>query len=113
MHVDTIQRKAGLDMLIREFQNMMRLIYFQRDSDRGPTGTYSWLKEEVDELGAAMKKGDKKTLADEFADVIAWLASLANVMNVDLEEAAINKYNNSCPRCGLTPCECPFVVKKS
>jgi len=100
-------------MLIREFQNMMRRIYFQRDSDRGPTDTYRWLKEEVDELGAAMQNGDKKTLSDEFADVIAWLASLANILNVDLEGAAIAKYNNRCPKCGLLPCECPFMVRKS
>ena len=99
-------------MLIREFQDMMRLIYFQRDSDRGPEDTYRWLKEEVDELGAAMKKGDEKNISDEFADVIAWLASLANVLNIDLEEAAIGKYNNCCPKCGLMPCECPFIIRK-
>jgi len=94
-------------MFIREFQNMMRQIYFHRDSNRGATGTYDWLAEEVSELGDAMKKNDERALRDEFADVLAWLASLANVVNVDLETAALQKYSGKCPRCHQTPCSCP------
>jgi len=86
----------------------MRRIYFHRDSKRGITGTYDWLMDEVKELGEALKTDDKKALEDEFADVIAWLASLANVVNVDLEKAAINKYDNKCPKCGHSPCQCTF-----
>jgi len=93
-------------MFIREFQNMMRRIYFHRDSERGAVGTYNWLVEEVNELGEAMKKDGEKALRDEFADVLAWLASLANVVNVDLESAALQKYNGKCPKCSQTPCNC-------
>ena len=95
-------------MHIHEFQNMMRRIYFQRDSERGTVGTFNWLVEEVEELREAIKEGDEKAIENEFADVLAWLASLANVVNIDLEKAAISKYDNRCPKCGLTPCECPF-----
>ncbi|UCC58749.1 MAG: nucleotide pyrophosphohydrolase [Candidatus Bathyarchaeum sp.] len=95
-------------MHILEFQNMMRQIYFHRDSERGPVGTFNWLVEEVEELKEAIKEGDKKAIENEFADVLAWLASLANVVNIDLEKAAISKYDNRCPKCELTPCECPF-----
>jgi len=95
-------------MHIHEFQDMMRRIYFHRDSRRGTTGTYDWLVEEVGELGGALKEKDTKAMEDEFADVFAWLASLANVVNLDLEKAAITKYNNRCPKCGQTPCRCPF-----
>jgi len=91
---------------ICEFQKMMRCIFFHRDSKRGVTGTYDWLVDEVKELGEALKADDKKALEDEFADVIAWLASLANVTNVDLEKAALNKYDNKCPKCGHSPCRC-------
>lgn len=87
---------------------MMRQIYFHRDSERGTVGTFNWLVEEVEELKEAIKEGDKKAIENEFADVLAWLASLANVVNIDLEKAAISKYDNNCPKCGLTPCECPF-----
>jgi NTP pyrophosphatase (non-canonical NTP hydrolase) len=93
---------------ILEFQNMMRQIYFHRDSERGKVGTFNWLVEEVEELKEAIKEGDKKAIENEFADVLAWLASLANVVNIDLEKAALSKYNNRCPKCGLTPCECPL-----
>jgi len=89
-----------------EFQKMMQRIFFHRDSKRGVTGTYDWFVDEVKELGEALKADDKKALEDEFADVIAWLASLANVTNVDLEKAALNKYDNKCPKCGHSPCRC-------
>jgi NTP pyrophosphatase (non-canonical NTP hydrolase) len=95
-------------MHIHEFQEMMRRLYFHRDSKRGINGTYIWLVDEVKELGDALKTDDKKALEDEFADVIAWLASLANIVKVDLEKAALNKYNNACPRCKHSPCQCTF-----
>lgn len=86
----------------------MRRIYFHRDSKRGIEGTFDWLVDEVNELGEALKTDDKNVLESEFADVIAWLASLANVTNVDLEKAALNKYDNKCPKCGHSPCQCTF-----
>ena len=87
---------------------MMQRIYFHRDSQRGRPGTYDWLKEEVEELGEALSENDKKALENEFADVLAWLASLANVVEVDLEKATTSKYENSCPRCRKATCECPL-----
>jgi NTP pyrophosphatase (non-canonical NTP hydrolase) len=95
-------------MHIHEFQEMMRRLYFHRDSKRGINRTYIWLIDEVKELGDALKTDDKKALEDEFADVIAWLASLANIAKVDLEKAALSKYSNKCPKCKRSPCQCTF-----
>lgn len=95
-------------MDVCEFQEMMRRLYFHRDFQRGAKGTYDWLVDEVRELGNALESGDKEELKKEFADVIAWLASLANVTNVDLEKAALNKYANKCPKCQHSPCQCSF-----
>ena len=95
-------------MHVREFQDMMRRIYFHRDSERGAVGTFDWLVEEVEELGEALKEKNTKAMENEFADVLAWLASLANVVNVNLEKAAMTKYDNRCPKCGQTPCKCCF-----
>ena len=92
---------------------MMWRIYFHRDSKRGAVGTYNWLVDEVKELGEALKADDKKAVEDEFADVIAWLASLANVVGVDLEKAALDKYDNKCPKCGQSPCRCTFQLNLS
>ena len=64
-------------MQINEFQEMMRRLYFHRDSERGVKGTYDWLVEEVEELREALEEGNKEAAEKEFADVIAWLASLA------------------------------------
>jgi len=87
---------------------MMRRLYLHRDSERGVSGTYRWLVEEVEELGEALKAEDKKEMKEEFADVIAWLASLANVADVDLEKAALSKYSGKCPKCKSSPCKCTF-----
>jgi len=95
-------------MHIKEFQRMMRQIYFHHDSRRGKAKTYAWLREEIDELGEALEENDKKALESEFADVLAWLASLANVVNIDLEKAALSKYDTKCPKCRKTPCACPL-----
>ena len=95
-------------MHISEFQKMMRDLYLHRDSERGVAGTYDWLVDEVGELGEALNKSDKEELSKEFADVIAWLASLANITGVDLEAAAVAKYNHKCPKCGSSPCKCTF-----
>jgi NTP pyrophosphatase (non-canonical NTP hydrolase) len=91
---------------IWEFQEMMRRLYLHRDSERGVAGTYDWLVDEVKELGDALNESNKEELQKEFADVIAWLASLANITGVDLEGAAIAKYGHRCPKCGCSPCEC-------
>ena len=95
-------------MQIREFQEMMKRLYFDRDSARGTQGTFNWLVDEVAELGEELKGVDREATEKEFADVIAWLASLANIMGIDLEKAALNKYNNKCPKCQDDPCQCTF-----
>ena len=95
-------------MQIREFQEMMKNLYFKRDNERGIEGTFNWLVDEVAELGEELKGSDKESTEREFADVIAWLASLANIMGIDLEKAALNKYNHECPKCRRAPCECAF-----
>ena len=86
----------------------MKRLYFQRDFKRGVDGTFSWLIDELEELKEALKGTDKEATEKEFADVIAWLASLANITGIDLEKAAINKYSNKCPKCQKSPCQCPF-----
>ncbi|HEX9862673.1 MAG TPA: MazG nucleotide pyrophosphohydrolase domain-containing protein [Candidatus Bathyarchaeia archaeon] len=95
-------------MHIMEFQEMMKRLYFHRDSERGVKGTYEWLVDEVGELGEALEEEDMEAAGKEFADVIAWLASLANITGIDLERAAVNKYNGKCPKCQKAPCQCTF-----
>ncbi len=87
---------------------MMKHLYFQRDSERGVKGTYDWLGDELVELWEALKGNDRIATEREFADVIAWLASLANITGIDLEKAAINKYSGKCPKCQQSPCQCTF-----
>ncbi|MEW5947066.1 MAG: MazG nucleotide pyrophosphohydrolase domain-containing protein [bacterium] len=93
-------------MKISDFQEKIRGIYHERDSRRGAEGTFLWFIEEVGELARAMKRGDREKLREEFSDVLAWLVSLASICGVNMEEAA-GKYAGGCPKCSVTPCDCP------
>ena len=93
-------------MEIREFQERIEAIYFERDSARGLAGTHMWFMEEVGELTRALRRDERDELEGEFADVFAWLSTLASIAKIDLEEAVRNKYEGGCPRCEATPCAC-------
>ena len=89
------------------FQNLMRQLYFHKDSKRGIDKTFMWFIEEVGEFSEALRKGEKRLIEEEAVDIIAWLSSLANLLNINLEEAIIKKYGSGvCPRCKSNPCIC-------
>mgnify|MGYP002525307503 CR=1 FL=1 len=77
----------------------------------GVEGTFRWLMEEVGELAAALREGDRSATAAEFADVLAWLATIANVAEIDLERAVVEKYGSGCPGCGEMVCVCDDAAK--
>ena len=79
--------------------------YRHRDADRGISATVAWLAEEVGELAQAVRKGDRATQLHELGDVLAWLASLANQLDLSLTEA-VARYADGCARCGGRPCGC-------
>ncbi|MDP6543260.1 MAG: MazG nucleotide pyrophosphohydrolase domain-containing protein [Phycisphaerae bacterium] len=79
------------DVTIREFQNFILEQYGRRDSERGTPGTFMWFIEEIGELATALAGDDQANKEEEFADVLAWLNTLANINGVDLT-AAIEKY---------------------
>lgn len=93
-------------MRIAEFQRQIEAVYLERDRERGAARTYAWLVEEVGELSRALRHDDRVNLQEEFADVLAWLVSLASIVGVDVETAAISRYASGCPKCGATPCGC-------
>jgi len=96
----------NVGMRIRAFQELIEAIYYERDSGRGLAGTHMWFCEEVGELTRALRRGERDELEGEFADVFAWLSTLASISGVDLEAAAASKYAEGCPRCRSTPCGC-------
>ena len=94
-------------MDLRDFQQLIERMYSHKDRARGSAGTFLWLMEEIGELAAAIAegKGDANK-REEFADVLAWLATLANVEGVDLSDALHAKYGEGCPGCGKMVCTC-------
>ena len=95
------------DINTKDFQKLMRELYFNRDQKRGIERTMIWFVEEVGELARALrKKTDSQNLREEFADVYAWLCSLANLSGIDLLDAAYEKYPFTCSKCKQNPCIC-------
>lgn len=92
-------------MNLNQYQELIRKIYFKKDSKRGLDKTFNWLIEEIGELSRVIRKGDKEKIKEEFADCLAWLLSVGSILNIDAEDA-MKKYANGCPKCGKTPCEC-------
>jgi NTP pyrophosphatase (non-canonical NTP hydrolase) len=74
-------------MEIRVFQQLINDKYGKRDRQRGTPATYMWFIEEVGELATALHGTDQANKEEEFADVLAWLCTLANINDVDLEKA--------------------------
>ncbi|CAN5605735.1 MazG nucleotide pyrophosphohydrolase domain-containing protein [soil metagenome] len=92
---------------IAAFQQQMVEVYGERDAERGLARSFAWFTEEVGELSRALFRGTHEQRMQEFADVMAWLASLAAHSGVDLTAAA-QRYADGCPRCqGGSPCRCP------
>jgi NTP pyrophosphatase (non-canonical NTP hydrolase) len=89
-----------------EFQRVIDATFGERDRARGVPSSVAWLAEEVGELAQAVRKGSHEQQVHEFGDVLAWLTSLANQLDVDLSEAA-SRYATGCPRCASIPCTCP------
>ena len=75
------------NMHINEFQQLIARKYKQRDIVRGVPATFMWFIEEVGELATALASNDQTNKQEEFADVFAWLCTLANITDVDLEKA--------------------------
>ncbi len=83
-------------MELVEVQELMERLYGDGDRERGVATTVAWLCEELGELAQAVRKGTKEQQLHEFGDVLAWLASLANQLDLSLDEA-IDRYVSNPP----------------
>ena len=101
------ERSSNEQVLLGDFQKLIHRMYYEKDVARGVEGTFMWLMEEVGELSAALRNDDPQNLEEEFADVLAWLTTIANVSGVDLSQAVSKKYGSGCPGCQRLVCCCP------
>ena len=132
MNTSDAQNLSNRHVSIEQFQNLIRKMYFDKDMARGIPGTFMWLTEEIGELSTALRETEhlagqlqespsnelqakhekvKRNLEEEFADVFAWLATIANVAEVDLSSALFRKYGAGCPGCSNFICDCPDAEK--
>ena len=106
-----MSKNDAAKITIADFQKLIREMYLEKDVARGIDGTFMWLMEEVGELASALRNGTHEERLGEFADVLAWLATIANVAGDDLTEAVAKKYGAGCPGCGNFVCTCADVEK--
>jgi NTP pyrophosphatase (non-canonical NTP hydrolase) len=102
---------ARPNVSLADFQQLIANMYLEKDVARGIEGTFLWLMEEVGELATALRSGTHEERLGEFADVLAWLTTIANVAGVDLSEAVARKYGSGCPGCSQFVCVCPSSEK--
>jgi NTP pyrophosphatase (non-canonical NTP hydrolase) len=102
---------TGAEVSIAQFQRLIRDMYLEKDVARGIDGTFMWLMEEIGELAGSLRSGTHEDRLEEFADVLAWLATIANVAGIDLAEAVTKKYGSGCPGCGKLLCTCDDAEK--
>ncbi|GAG77888.1 unnamed protein product [marine sediment metagenome] len=95
-------------MKIAEFQKLIKDLYIEQDQKRGLHKTFTWLIEEIGELARILKnnKIELEKASEELADIVAWTTSLANLLEIDLENALLKKYPNMCIKCESNPCIC-------
>jgi NTP pyrophosphatase (non-canonical NTP hydrolase) len=84
---------------LNEVQQLVEDLYGEADRERGIPSTVAWLCEELGELAQAVRKGTRDEQLHELGDVLAWLASLANQIDLSLEEA-IQRYVTDPPSLG-------------
>ncbi len=108
MSIDT--QSTG-SLTLSALQRMILQMYGEKDAARGDAATFLWLTEEFGELATALRSGTHEELAAEMADVLAWLATLANIRGIELEEAVMRKYGQACPGCQAVPCVCDPAEK--
>jgi NTP pyrophosphatase (non-canonical NTP hydrolase) len=106
-------------MKISEFQDLISDLYLDRDMERGINNTFLHLIEEIGELSESLRHylagkdssdlsiKNLNNVGEEIADVVAWISSLANLLEIDLEKAVLEKYPDKCIKCGSKPCQCP------
>jgi NTP pyrophosphatase (non-canonical NTP hydrolase) len=90
IHMDT-------PLTLADFQKLISDKYEKVDRERGSAKTFLWFIEEVGELATALNGTDRANLREEFADVLAWLCTLANINDIDLTTAVREKYITTSP----------------
>lgn len=85
------------EITLAAFQHHISSRYETVDRARGWAKTFAFFIEEVGELATALTSESrtpeqKANLEEEFADVVAWLCTLANISDVDLADAVARKY---------------------
>ncbi len=95
-------------MKLSDFQDLIKALYFNKDKNRGVSNTFIWLVEEVGELARNLNSFplNKENLSEELTDIIAWTCSIANLLDINLENALKRKYPSKCIKCNHMPCEC-------
>jgi len=96
-------------MTIKEFQEIIKKTYYHRDKEKGLKSVFIWTIEEIGELAKAINRKSLDDIELELSDVIAWVFSIANLLDIDVEKT-LKRYEKGCPKCSSIPCSCKKEV---
>jgi len=107
---------------VQQWVTHMDVVYGNINRNNGIFFAICRLQEEIGEAKAAHHFDDvanssvtlsmrRLNIAREFADVLAWIFSIASMLDLDLDTTILEQYGGKCYRCGERPCDCgsPFM----
>jgi len=92
-------------MTLTELQDLVARLYADRNARRGIDGSLEALSGRIAALPDLLDEADIEKQARHLADVLVDLTSVANGLEVNLQEA-VRYYVHGCPECGNNPCDC-------
>lgn len=102
---------------LKDWCSHLNKIYGPKNKEKGLENLLNRLFKEISELlSLSMRIPNMSTTAsldeieEEFAlelsDALAWTIAIANLLEVDLEKAVLNRYGQGCWKCHQIPCHC-------
>ncbi|MFO0883764.1 MAG: nucleotide pyrophosphohydrolase [Pirellulales bacterium] len=96
---------------LADFQQLIKNMYLEKDLARGVEGTFIWFMEEIGELATSLRAGTHEERLGEFADVLAWLTTIANVVGIDLFQRSPKSMDQAVQVAISLVCTCPDSEK--
>ena|SRR5690554_3166589 len=95
---------------IKEFQGYIASLYGEVNEHHSMEYVFSYLFRNAAYLSRVI--GEKSESKDNFIKTYSWLFALSSKLNIDLEDAFLQKYPDVCPYCLVKPCICIKTGKK-
>jgi len=105
-----IDREGREPQTLAGHQDFHRTLYLWHHEGEDPVRIVQHIGEEVAEVSEALRHKDMENVAKEMADVLSWILTFCNRMDIDLEGVMWRIYPYECRKCEKAPCVCEEMV---